>query len=579
MSAETASGETPADAKTKVVTPRNGVNPAEREVAEKLVGTRLGDYEVLELLGIGGMGAVYRAKKLSLDRTVALKVLRRNTDSDSAARFVREAQLAAQLEHTNVVTIYHVGEADGQSFIEMQYVKGRSVYDVIASGQPIPLRDAVRIVRQAAEGMVAAHEMGIIHRDVKPSNIIIDGAGVVKVADFGLAKRLEADTSLTMPEVLVGTPEYMAPEQWEAGSADARTDVYALGVTAYYLVTGRKPFAGHTPATLMRQHLEGSFPPVRKLNPNVPSAVCNVIHRMMARDPEKRYQSAADLAADLRNLEGSDELASAGDTSVVARPDQDTPATYVPGARSKGASSPRLWAGLGIAALVLLAVVLAVVSRPSSSGTPDQQPGGLPVRPGGVTAGDPSSPGPDARAEFQRGLRLLRKEQAAEARKVLSALLKLSTTEGTSLGLWGLALLSRQLDKNDEALGLLDRLKALNPTDPAPHVLAAEILLRQKGDEKRAREELAIAVGKGLLPGEAGEEFERKILWAVDEFLREHQSWQQECRAIMRELLKIESWERELDEVRKANGLIDKQIDDLGDSISEKKKGEGAAKD
>ena len=226
------------------------------------VGDRFGDYDLIAERGRGGMGAVYRARNRSLGRIVALKVLlpHRRESPVAQRRLRREAHALAQLDHHNIVVVHHIGVEGSLEFIEMQYVEGESLAERLKQGLPLDVPEALRIVEQVAHALSHAHRKGIVHRDIKPGNVLLTPEGVAKVVDFGLARSL----TLTSPEgsgkrdtpsgTVCGTPHYMAPEAWSGRPPDPRSDQYCLGVTLYHLLTGRPPFSGDT-ADQMRQHL------------------------------------------------------------------------------------------------------------------------------------------------------------------------------------------------------------------------------------------------------------------------------------------------------------------------------------
>ena len=235
-------------------------------------GARFADYQIVARLGRGGMGTVYKARHCTLDRLSALKVL---DPSVGGPRFLREARSAARLDHHNIVVVRHAGEAAGRSFLEMELVEGHSLGQLTAAGPLDPML-ATGYVEQVAHALHHAHGRGIIHRDIKPDNVLVSPDGVAKVTDFGLARPTVLDGTLTAPGSILGTPAYMAPEQWHGAPADARTDLYSLGVTYFHLLVGRPPFAGQL-ADLLRQHLESPPPAVHELNPAVPAAVGPIV--------------------------------------------------------------------------------------------------------------------------------------------------------------------------------------------------------------------------------------------------------------------------------------------------------------
>jgi len=278
-----------------------------RRVQEKrpgrdpLVHTRVAQYEILERLGAGAMGVVYKALNIGLNRVSALKVLseERVAEEGYLERFYREARAAGQLIHPNIVTIYHVGQADKHHFIEMEYVEGESIGGVLARESRVDAARCVAWTRQVAAALEAAHAHGIVHRDIKPDNILVGEDGTAKVADFGLAKSLADATRLTRPGQAVGTPLYMAPEQYDGSGPDRRSDFYSLGVSLYLMLTGRHPFRANNIPDLVHAHKHTQPTPVEELNPDVPAGLSHVVSKLLAKSPDDRYQSAQDVIADL----------------------------------------------------------------------------------------------------------------------------------------------------------------------------------------------------------------------------------------------------------------------------------------
>jgi serine/threonine protein kinase/Tol biopolymer transport system component len=312
-----------------------------------LSGRTVGQYQILEEIGRGGMAVVYKAWQPSLERYVALKALPEyyRHDSKFLARFHREAIAAAGLSHSNIVHIYDTGEAAGLPYIAMEYLEGGSLQDHLAAG-PLSLDEAQRILSQVANALDYAHGQGLIHRDIKPANILfvadpLKGPGIMaKVTDFGIARAADG-TRLTRTGALMGTPEYMAPEQAEGGAVDHRADLYALGVVLYQVLTGQAPFRGTTPHAIMHAAIYEPPPPPRQLNPRLSPAVEAVILKALAKRPEDRFQRGADLAAALR-------AATAGKLPVGGR--------APPTARAATAPQRSLWVW-SAGALAILAVV------------------------------------------------------------------------------------------------------------------------------------------------------------------------------------------------------------------------------
>jgi WD40 repeat protein len=294
-------GQPPAGALT--ATPPGGAGPAPAEGRPVVPG-----YEVLGELGRGGMGVVYHARHLCLGRPVALKLLRAGAyaAADEVARFRREAELAARLQHPHVVQIFEVGEHDGRPFLALELVDGGSLAQRL-DGAPLPAREAARLVEQLARAVQAAHDAGIVHRDLKPANVLLAADGTPKVADFGLAKRLGGATAHTQSGAIVGTPPYVAPEQAAGRGREVgpHTDTYALGAVLYECLTGRPPFRAETPLDTLLQVVHQEPVPVRQLQPKVPRDLETVCLTCLRKEPARRYGSAAGLAEDLgRFLEG-----------------------------------------------------------------------------------------------------------------------------------------------------------------------------------------------------------------------------------------------------------------------------------
>ena len=282
-----------------------------------------GDYELLEVIGRGGQGVVYRARQKSLNRTVALKVIGLGHWATDAhlKRFRREAEAAASLDHSGIVPIYEVGERDGSCYFSMKLVEGGQL-DEVVKREPMPIRRAVELIAKVARTVHYAHEHGILHRDIKPGNILLDQKGEPHLTDFGLARLVETESTVTRTMEVLGTPSYMAPEQ-AVGNNDAvssATDVYGLGAVLYQLLTGHPPFAGGTTYETIKLLLDTEPRQPRLLNPKIDRDLSTICLKCLEKDPKRRYSSALALAEDLeRWLKHEPILARRTESSPAAR--------------------------------------------------------------------------------------------------------------------------------------------------------------------------------------------------------------------------------------------------------------------
>jgi serine/threonine protein kinase/Tol biopolymer transport system component len=331
---------------------------------ESLIGRTLGDYRVESPLGSGGMGEVYLAQDLKLNRKAALKILPRHfvADAERAERFKREAWALSALNHPNLITIYEVGEAGGVNFIAMEHVAGRTLRAMM-DGR-VSLRESLAVASQVAEALAAAHRAGVVHRDIKPDNIMVRADGYVKLLDFGLAKLTGGagveDAAQTRAGAAMGTLDYMSPEQASGEGVDQRTDIWSLGVVLYEMVTGRKPFGGGDRRATVNAILSGSAAPARDLDPGLPAELDSILDKALEKERDLRYQTAADFHADLKRLRRT---VDSGANSARQRT----------AAGSRALSSTRARLLLAFAALALLAGAGLSLRRLylSRSGAPD----------------------------------------------------------------------------------------------------------------------------------------------------------------------------------------------------------------
>lgn len=260
-------------------------------------------FQILSKLGQGAMAVVFKGKQLSLDRIVAIKVLpkRLSENQEFVDRFYQEGRAAARLNHPNIVQAFDVGESGGYHYFVMEYIDGKTVYDLLTDSTPVDETEAVRITLQAAVALEHAHAQNLIHRDVKPKNLMITKSGTVKLADMGLAREMgDYATAAAEAGRAYGTPYYISPEQIRGEiNIDARADIYGLGATFYHMVAGKVPFDGTTPSAVMHKHLKEPLIPADHLNKSLSSGVGEIIEVMMAKDPNDRYASCTELIADL----------------------------------------------------------------------------------------------------------------------------------------------------------------------------------------------------------------------------------------------------------------------------------------
>ena len=269
-----------------------------------LLGKRIsGRYKVLEMIGGGGMSNVYLAHDMILDRDVAIKVLRYDfsNEDDLHRRFQREALSATSLTHPNIVNIFDVGEDRDIHYLVMEYVEGKTLKHYIVDHSPLPPLETVNIMKQLTSAIAHAHQNQIIHRDIKPQNILMDGITHVKITDFGIAMALSA-TSFTQTNSVLGTVHYLSPEQARGGTATKQSDIYALGIVLYELLTGKLPFSGESAVSIALKHLQTETPSVRAVVPSIPQSLENVVMKATAKDPRNRYQTVEEMEHDLNNV-------------------------------------------------------------------------------------------------------------------------------------------------------------------------------------------------------------------------------------------------------------------------------------
>src|SRR5437016_1378432 len=331
---------------------------------------RVGKFELHELIGEGAMGVVWKAYDSVIRRYVALKLLSRaGRSTDAQDRFMREARAAGALQHPNIVTIYDLGESDQQLFIAMELVDGRDLSSLIALSEPLALERKLDMVIEMLQGLSYAHERGVIHRDVKPSNVRIASDGSVKIMDFGIARLQSAD--VTGSGAIVGTPTYMAPEQITNGAITPATDIFAVGCLLYELLAYHKPFTGETVHGVLYQVLTTDPKPLRTMAPSIPAALERVVGKALNKVPEERYETARQMQSALTSIRAALSGASEPTTRMALH------WTPIPAAALRLVThAPLKWRALVLSALALVAAVLFWTSPPSSPGTAPAPPDG-----------------------------------------------------------------------------------------------------------------------------------------------------------------------------------------------------------
>jgi serine/threonine-protein kinase len=347
-----------------------------------VVGTTIaGRYELEEVVGHGGMSSVFKAHDSLLERNVALKVLHEqyNEDEDFVERFKREARSVAQLQHPNIVTVIDRGEEDGRQYIVFEYIEGENLKEFAVRKGRLDVREALEIALEVARALAFAHEHGLVHRDVKPQNVLLNGDGRAKVTDFGIARSLDVDTGMTETGTVMGTSNYIAPEQASGQQVDAQTDVYSLGVVLYELLAGDVPFPGESFVAVALKHVHEAPPNLLDVRRDVPLRVAAATDRALEKDPAQRFPTMDAFAAELEAC-----------LAELDRGADDEATMIVPAVRAQARRKPMSRWPLGIGLAALLAIAAIVTGLLTLGG--DKGPGeavGAPVPIAGVDAYDP----------------------------------------------------------------------------------------------------------------------------------------------------------------------------------------------
>ncbi|MDP9491064.1 MAG: protein kinase [Actinomycetota bacterium] len=353
-------------------------------MAEEVIAGR---YELVELIGKGGMSSVWQAHDRLLDRIVAIKILHPHftEDEEYVERFRREARSVAQLSHPNIVTVIDRGEDAGRQYIVFEYVEGENLKQLVERGGPMPIRDALLMALQMARALAFAHGRGLIHRDVKPQNVLLNTDGQAKMTDFGIAREVDVE-GVTITGTVLGTSEYIAPEQARGQQVDSQTDVYSLGVVLYELLTGGVPYDGDNFVTVALKHVNEPVPSVPERRPDAPPRIALAIERAMAKSPDERYGSMDELVDELESCLAELDPVSEEATMISRRP-RTQPRQRPRRRRRLGVLWP-LAAVLGILAVGGLAAFGAMALRDRNSNDPQAAPN-QPIRLTGIGAYDP----------------------------------------------------------------------------------------------------------------------------------------------------------------------------------------------
>jgi serine/threonine-protein kinase len=328
---------------------------------EQIFGDR---YEVQGRIGVGGMAEVWRGYDRTLNRTVAIKTLLPQfaRDASFVDRFRREAQAAARLNHHGIVSVYDSGTDGDTPYIVMQFIEGRTLADYLASGKTIPPMKAAQVAKEIAEALAAAHAEGVIHRDIKPANVMVTRDGKVLVMDFGIARLVSGPETAPQTSAVLGTASYLSPEQAQGHAVDARTDIYALGVVLYEMLTGRPPFTGDSPMAIAYKQVNATPEAPSSVNPDVPPELDAVVMRALSKNPANRYQTGQEFADDLERVRTGGQvmatplLPAAGEaTQVISRPQ---PTSVLPPQQDEPGSSRKAWVG-ALIAIVIMALLAA----------------------------------------------------------------------------------------------------------------------------------------------------------------------------------------------------------------------------
>jgi eukaryotic-like serine/threonine-protein kinase len=335
--------------------------PAAESAPQDYSGRVLDDFELVRRIGVGGMGQVYLARQRSLKRQVAIKILKGElaANETNLKRFQAEAEAVANLTHAHIVQVYAIGQDQGLHYMALEFVDGRNLKDFLEKKGVPELPFALEIMRQVASALERAGELGFVHRDIKPENILLSKKGEVKVTDFGLSRCFATDAPLhlTQSGVTMGTPLYMSPEQVRGQPVDPRSDIYSFGVTCYHMLAGEPPFRGSTAFDVALQHVQGEARPLGSIRPDLPPELVAIVHKMMARRPEDRYQSAREILNDLARLKDGSGLPAATMGASIFVPAVGNSGTHAPALGQTSLMTQTVPAAPGVGRYALVGVL------------------------------------------------------------------------------------------------------------------------------------------------------------------------------------------------------------------------------
>jgi len=428
----------------------------------QMVIEKLGRYVIVEEIGQGAMGVVYKAVDPLIDRTVAIKTINLDLSKEELAnfekRFQREVQSAGKLNHPNIVTVYDVGRTEGVAYMAMEFLEGKELREILDSGVVLPIEKVVHIATQVAEGLGFAHEHGIVHRDVKPSNVMVLKNGLVKITDFGIAQMSSA--TRTISGMVMGSPKYMSPEQVVGQTVDGRSDIFSLGVMLYEMLTGKTPFAGDNISAIMYQILNDEPIPPKTFNQGIPEAINFIVLKALAKHPDKRYQNAKEMARDLKRYK-SLELPAPGHEPKQPEPmdrrrltrDNLGDATQIipslvmgdqaPLSANGAATQESWWAGLTFqrfllyaaipAMIITFAVVVTLSKIRQAKSVPDTIVPSQPA-PAAATQAVLAQPAPPAQPETSKVAEKAIPNKVTDKAKAKSEKIKVTNTDSTKKG-------------------------------------------------------------------------------------------------------------------------------------------------